>query len=157
MPSPPLSELAVAGRPERTRDVTRGARSLLRALGASVLSEFPLPDGRRADLAGLSKDGSLRIVEVKCSLEDFRADGKWGCYRAYCDRFYFAIPLGLDETTQGLFPADSGLIVADAQGAEILREAPVHPLAAATRKALLVRFGALAAERLHCALHPGEF
>jgi len=151
-PPSPVSE-----RPEQTRSVTRGTRGLLRALGASVLGEFPLPNGRRADLAALSRDGSFRIVEVKSCVADFRADGKWTHYRAFCDRFYFAVPLDLHEAPEEIFPPDAGLIVADAHGASVWREAPIHPLPAATRKALLVRFGQMAAERLHYALHLGEF
>jgi hypothetical protein len=140
-------------RPEQTRNVTRGARRLLRALGYSVLAEFPLPDGGRADLAALAKDGSIRIIEVKSSLADFRSDAKWARYRAFCDRFYFAIPLDLPEEA---FPSEAGLIVADAHGAALCRDAPIHRLAPATRRALLVRFASLAAERLHTVLYPRE-
>jgi hypothetical protein len=46
-------------------------------------------------------------------------------------------------------PPDAGLLIADAYGAEVLRDAPEHRLPAATRKALLVRFGQVAAARLH--------
>jgi hypothetical protein len=110
-----------SGRPETTRNVTRGVRRWLRASGFAVLTEVPLPSGRRADLVALSSDGALRIVEVKSSTEDFRADRKWVEYRAHCDRFYFAIPLELPSLG---FPADAGLIIADAHGAMIEREAP---------------------------------
>jgi hypothetical protein len=136
------------GRCDVTRHVTRGARRYLRACGFAVIGELPLPNGRRADLVALAPDGGLRIVEVKSSREDFRADQKWSQYRDYCDRFYFAAPAALDEA---LFPADVGLIVADAHGAMLMREAPVLRLAPASRRAMLIRFGALAAER-YCAL-----
>lgn len=135
-------------RPEMTRCVTRGARRYLRACGFAVIAELPLPNGHRADLVALSPDGGLRIVEVKSSYADFRADSKWTRYRDYCDRFYFAIPMELDA---GIFPADAGLIVADAHGGMLEREAPVLRLAPASRRAMLVRFGAHAAER-YCAL-----
>jgi hypothetical protein len=148
------SECAAGDRPEQTRNVTRGAHALMRAFGYSVLVEFPLPNGRRADLVALARDGSIRIVEVKSSLADFRADAKWMQYRQFCDRFYFAIPL--DLPTQ-LFPGDAGLIVADAHGGLMEREAPVHSLPPATRKSLLVRFGALAADRLHGVLSTRNF
>ncbi|WP_424361882.1 MmcB family DNA repair protein [Methylocystis parvus] len=143
---------AAGGRPQATRHVTRGARRYLRACGFAVIGEMPLPNDRRADLVALAPDGGLRIVEVKSSLADFRADQKWAAYRDYCDRFYFAIPVDLDAA---LFPMDAGLIVADAHGAMLAREAPILRLAAASRKAMLVRFGALAAER-YCALAFGE-
>ncbi len=144
-------------RPDLTRSVTRGSRILMRSLGHAVLGEFPLSNGRRADLVALGRDGSIRIVEVKSSLADFRADGKWRHYRPFCDRFYFAIPLALAESLDaGIFPLEAGLIVADAHGAAIERESPVEAMTPAARRALLVRFGALAATRLHAALHPGE-
>ena len=155
LPAEPLEKLVL--RPELTRGVTRGARILLRSLGHAVLSEFPLSNGRRADMVALGRDGSIRIVEVKSSLADFRADGKWRLYRPFCDRFYFAIPLVLAEGAGGgVFPQEAGLIVADSHGAAIEREAPIHAIAPAARRALLVRFGVLAATRLHASLHPGE-
>jgi hypothetical protein len=142
-----------SGRPETTRNVTRGVRRWLRASGFAVLTEVPLPSGRRADLVALSSDGALRIVEVKSSTEDFRADRKWVEYRAHCDRFYFAIPLELPSLG---FPADAGLIIADAHEAMIEREAPLLRIPPASRKAMLVRFGALAAERLNWAVFRDE-
>lgn len=145
--------LADCGRPEITRSVTRGVRRLLRASGFAVLTEFPLASGRRADLVALSNDGIFRIVEIKSSSADFRADRKWLDYRTYCDLFYFAIPLDLPSQE---FPGDAGLILADAHGAMFEREAPMHKLAPAGRRAMLVRFGALAAERLHCAVFQEE-
>lgn len=139
-------------RPETTRAVTRGARRFLRACGFAVLGELPLPNGRRADLVALSSDGALRIVEVKSGRADFRADAKWTSYRDYCDRFYFAIPSKEDGEA---FPADAGLIIADAHGGMLAREAPVLRLPPASRRAMLVRFGAQAAER-YCALAFGD-
>ncbi len=110
----------ISERTERTLEVTRGARILLRALRYSVLGEFPLPDGGRADLFALAKDGSLRIIEIKSSFADFRADAKWMRYRAYCDRFYFAVPLHSEEARlRDAVPQDAGLIIADAHGANV--------------------------------------
>lgn len=133
---------------ENARTVTRGARRFLRASGFSVLAELPLPNGRRADLVALSADGVIRIVEVKSSLADFRADRKWLDYRSHCDLFYFAVPQELDADP---LPSDAGLIVADAYGAALAREAPAHRLAPASRRAMLLRFAAAAAERLYAA------
>jgi len=135
-----------------TREVTRGVRRYLRACGFAVIGEAPLPNGRRADLIALAPDGMLRIVEVKSSRADFRADRKWGDYLDYCDRFYFAAPVELDAA---LFPLEAGLIVADAHGGMLAREAPVLRLPPASRRAMLIRFGAHAAER-YCALAFGD-
>jgi len=135
-------------RPEATRLVARGARRLLRDMGFAALAEVPLPSGRRADLVALAPDGTLHIVEIKSSRADFVADRKWSYYLDHCDRFYFAFPQSLPPE---LFPPGPGLIVADAHGGEMLRAAPLQKLAPAARRAMLVRFGVLAAERLQLA------
>jgi hypothetical protein len=126
--------------------VCRGTRRLLRNLRFSTLTELPLASGRRADIVALASDATLVIVEVKSSIADFRADCKWTDYRTHCDRLYFAIP---DGVPAAIMPEDAGLIVADAFGAAILREAPEHRLAPATRRAMLMRFAHAAAHRLH--------
>ena len=79
-----------------------------------VVSELPLPSGRRADLVALGGDGEIWIVEIKSSVADFRADQKWMDYRLHCDRLFFATAL---EVPCEIFPPDTGLIVADAFGA----------------------------------------
>ncbi len=69
----------------------RGVCRALRALGLSVITELPLANGRRADVLALSQSGESIIVEIKSSIADFRADRKWGFYRDYADRLYFAV------------------------------------------------------------------
>ncbi len=139
-------------RPEETLAVTRGVRRHLIRLGFAVVEELPLASGRRADVVAINERGDVWIVEVKSSVEDFRADQKWPFYRLHSDRLFFAtsprVPLEI-------FPEDCGLILADAHGGEILREAPEHRLAAATRKAVTLRFARLAALRLHGLIDPG--
>ena len=132
-------------RPEVTVAVCRGAGRLIRHAGYSVLPEFPLPDGRRADIFAVGRAGELVIVEVKSSIEDWRVDGKWPDYLDWCDQLYVAVPV---DFTQALIPGEIGLIVADAYGGEILRAPPRRPVAAARRKALLVDCARLASERL---------
>lgn len=129
----------------------RGTGRLLAGLGFSVMPEMPLASGRRADLVALSPAGEVWIVEIKSSRADLRADRKWPIYRMHCDRLYFAAP---PELEADIFPADAGLIAADAYGATILREAPEHRMSAATRRALTLRFARLAALRLHAHLDP---
>ena len=107
--------------------VARGTTRLLHSLGFSVVSELPLASGRRADLVALGTDGDVWVVEIKSSLADFRADQKWIDYRLHCDRFFFATTL---DVPRDIFPADTGLIVADAFGGAILCEAPEHRLRA---------------------------
>ena len=137
---------------DTTLAVARGVSRLFAGLGYATLPEVTLASGRRADLLALGADGSLVIVEIKSSVEDYRTDRKWPEYRDFSDRLYFAIP---PQVPPEIMPEDAGLIVADAYGAEVLRVAPEHRLPAATRKALLVRFGQVAAVRLHGVLDPG--
>jgi hypothetical protein len=131
---------------EMALNVARGTRRLLRARKFATVTELPLASGRRADIVALAEDATLVIVEIKSSIADFRADLKWPDYRIHCYRLYFAIPV---EIPPEIMPEDAGLIIADGFGAEILREAPEHRLAAATRRSMLLRFAHAAAHRLH--------
>jgi hypothetical protein len=152
--------LLVDGRQSPTASaIARGTTRLLHALGYSMVSELPLPSGRRADLVALGGDGEILIVEIKSSVADFRADQKWMDYRLHCDRLFFATIAGVPCD---IFPADTGLIVADAFGASIVCAAPEHRLLAARRKTVMLRFAHAAALRLQALADPqgpygGEF
>src|SRR4051812_16750275 len=100
------------GRQSQTAlNVARGTTRLLHQFGFSAVRELALPSGRRADLVALNAAGDLWIVEIKSSIEDFRADQKWMDYRLHCDRLFFATTV---EVPCEIFPNDTGLIVADA-------------------------------------------
>lgn len=131
---------------ETARAVQRGVGRLLRDLGFAMLTEVTLASGRRADIMALGPQGEIWIVEIKSSPADYHADSKWPEYRAYCDRLFFAVPPTLDHV---IMPADAGLLVADAYGAELLRQPESHPLPAARRKAVTIAFARVAAQRLH--------
>ncbi|HEY4547291.1 MAG TPA: MmcB family DNA repair protein, partial [Pedomonas sp.] len=60
--------------PLNARDVARGVSRLLYRMGCAAICEFPLGNGRRADVAGLSTKGRLSLVEIKVSLSDLRGD-----------------------------------------------------------------------------------
>ncbi len=137
--------------PERTSRVTRSALRLCLDLGWAPIAEVPLPTGRRLDLLALRPDGGFCAIEVKSCARDFLSDAKWGDYRAWCDRLYFAVD---PDFPQHLLPADVGLILADDNEAALLREAPLHPLPPARRKAVLHRFAQIAALRLVVAQDP---
>jgi hypothetical protein len=144
--------LPVDGRQSPTAlAIARGTARFLHALGYAVVSELPLPSGRRADLVALGGDGEIIIVEIKSSIADFRADQKWTDYRLHCDRLFFATVL---DVPCEIFPPDAGLIVADSFGASIVCEAPEHRLPAATRKTVLLRFAHAAALRLQSLADP---
>ncbi len=141
----PLAALAPGHR--LARGVARG----LTELGWACLFEVSLKTGRRVDVMALDEKGRIAVVEVKSSLADFRADRKWEDYLEFCDLFYFAVP---EDFPRDVLPGEPGLIVCDSFQAEILREAPETPLAAARRKALTLRFARLAGNRLLGALDP---
>ena len=131
--------------------LARGVCRALDQLGYVSLVEFPLLNGRRADILGLGKTGDLVIVEIKSSVADFRADRKWAAYRDFADRLYFAVP---SHFPQRLIPEECGLMVADPFGAVLLREAATTPLNPSRRRALTLRFARTAAARLHRSLDP---
>jgi hypothetical protein len=124
----------------------RGVRRLLWTQRYATLTEFPLANGRRADVFGVTDGSDIVIAEIKSSVVDFRTDQKWPEYRAYCDAFYFAVG---EEFPLELIPDHCGLIVGDAFGAEIVRPSGIEKLAGARRKSLIHSFGQLAAARLH--------
>ena len=141
-PSPPID----GRQADAALRIARGARRLLRSLDFVTVTELPLANGRRADIVALCPRSRLLIVEVKSSVADFRADQKWPDYRDHCDELYFAIG---PDTPADIMPEEAGLIIADAYGAQIVRSAPEHRLAPATRREMLVRFARAAADRLH--------
>src|SRR5262249_9029211 len=144
--------LPVDGRQSPTAlAVARGSTRLLHSLGFSVVSELPLPSGRRADLVALGSDGEGWIVGIKSSVAGLRGDQKWIDYRLHCDRLFFATTL---EVPCEIFPPDVGLIVADGFGASVLCEAPEHRLHAATRKSMMLAFARAAALRLSALADP---
>lgn len=139
------SALSTSGeRPETTLALTRGVARLFVDMGLSPLTEFRLANGRRADVAAIDRKGRITIAEVKSCRADFESDGKWPEYLEFCDAFYFAVD---PVFPQDLLPASEGLIVADAFGALIAREASPRTMAAARRKAVTLRFARQAARK----------
>jgi hypothetical protein len=131
--------------------ICRGVCRSLAERGYASLTEFPLANGRRADVIGLGRGGDLVIVEVKSSVADFRADRKWPEYWDFCDRLYFAVG---DGFPRDLIPEECGLVVADGFAAAFLREPATRALVAARRKALTLRFALTAASRLRRTIDP---
>ena len=109
------------------------------------MTEVPLDGGRRADIMAIDARGNIVIVEIKVSRADLLGDGKWFDYLDHCDRFFWAV--GPDFPAD-LLPDDCGLILADAWGGEMMRPAPLQPLAPARRKVVTRMFARQAALRL---------
>jgi hypothetical protein len=135
----------------RAAAVQRGVCRMLRTLGFATVTELPLASGRRVDVMAVGTTGAIWAIEIKSCLADFRADDKWPEYEDFCDRLYFAIP---PDMPAEVIPPQSGLIVADRWGAEILRDPQDHLMPAARRKAVTLRFARAAALRLHTICDP---
>ena len=157
MATRPTPETCFDDRPLAAQDVARGVTRLFYRTDFFALCEVPLPNGRRADLLAIGPRGELTIVEIKVSRADLLGDQKWSDYLDYCDLFYWAVPVGfaLDPFELDHGPDCAGLIIADRYDAEILRQAPPRPLAAARRKAETLRFARRAALRLTGEIDPG--
>ena len=144
---PEIRSLLQDGRQsERALAIRRGVCRRFRSERFALIPELTLASGRRADLVALCPAGTITIIEIKSSVEDFRADQKWPEYRRHSDALYFATS---PEVPPEIFPAAAGLIVADPYGAEILRQAERHRLAPATRREMLIRIARAGAMRLH--------
>ena len=125
--------------------LARGIIRTFHELGYASLTEFTLRSGRRVDVIAVDPAGTIAIIEIKSSVEDFRADRKWHEYLEFCDHFFFAVP---EDFPREILPEDCGLLVADPYGAAVLREAPLFKLNAARRRAQILRFAQTAAQRL---------
>ena len=131
-------------------DVARGVMRLFARNDIWCLSEMPLRNSRRADLMGVDAKGQIIIVEIKVARSDLLGDGKWPDYLDFCDRFYWALAPGLDRSpldSADYQPECCGVIVADGYDAEIVRPAPLHPMAAPRRKKEIERLARTALRR----------
>lgn len=139
-------------RPDVTAALTRGVMRLFCDLGLAPMAEFRLPNGRRADIAGLCPKGRVVFAEIKSCEADFAADGKWADYLPFCDEFFFAVAA---DFPRALVPGTEGLIVADGFGGAVVRDAQPRAMAAARRKAITLRFARQAAARTAFILEEG--
>ena len=117
-----------------------------------TVEELVPASGLRVDVMGLGPKSEVWIVECKSSRADFQSDGKWQNYLEWCDRYFWAVD---DAFPTDLLPEDTGLIIADAYDAEILRMGPESKLAPARRKVMVQKFARHAALRWHSARDPG--
>ena len=79
------------------------------------------------------------------------SDFKWQGYLEWCDRYFWAVDADFPVE---LLPEETGLILADGYGGEILRQGVETRLAPARRKAMVQRFATHAARRLHALRDP---
>ncbi len=131
--------------------LARGVARHLAAHGFVSVEELVPARGLRVDVMGLGPKGEIWVVECKSSRADFQTDQKWQGYLEWCDRFFWAVD---DRFPTELLPDDTGLIMADAYDAEILRMGPETRLAPARRKVMVQKFATQAARRLQMLRDP---
>ena len=136
---------------ETATRIMRGVSRMLATQSFASLPEVSLPNHRRADLLAVGSRGEIWIIEIKSSLTDFQTDKKWPDYLDYCDSFFFAVE---PDFPVDRLPAECGLILADAYGAEIIKPAPVSKLAAARRAVVTRRAARVGANRLRSLSDP---
>lgn len=118
-----------------------------------ALTEFVPERGKRLDVLALGPKGELWVIECKSSRADFTSDGKWEGYLEWGDRYFWAV----DEAfPTDLLPMDTGLIIADAYDAEILRVGQETKLSGARRASVIRKFARAAASRLSLLSDPGQ-
>lgn len=117
----------------------------------ATVEELVPARGLRVDVMGLGPKGEIWVIECKSSRADFNADAKWQGYLEWCDRYFWAVD---DAFPADMLPDGTGLMIADAYDAEIMRMGPEAPLAPARRKAVIRTFARHAARRLQAARDP---
>jgi len=125
--------------------LSRGVCRCLRHLDFAPLEEFVPERGKRVDVIAINARGEIWVIECKSSRADFAADKKWGGYLEWCDRYFWAVD---QDFPVELLPDATGLIIADAYGAEVVRDAPEEKLSAQRRKKVTLKVARDAARRL---------
>lgn len=132
--------------------LARGVCRHLMDLDFACLEEFTPERGKRVDVMAVGTKGEIWVIECKSSRADYKSDGKWEGYLDWCDRYFWAVDEGFPTE---LLPVDTGLLIADAYDAEIIRMAPESKLPGARRTALTRRFARHSAMRLQGLRDPG--
>jgi len=125
--------------------LARGVCRHLRTLDFVCVEELVPTRGLRVDVMALGPKGEIWVVECKSSRSDFQSDHKWQGYLEWCDRFFWAVD---SDFPTDLLPDGTGLILADAYDAEVVRMGPEDKLAPARRKVMVQKFARTAAMRL---------
>jgi len=132
--------------------LARGVARALRALDFVTVEEMVPTPGLRVDVLALGPRGEVWVIECKSGRADYLTDQKWQGYLDWCDRFFWAVDA---DFPTDLLPAETGLILADAYDAEIVRMGPDTPLAPARRRVMVQKFARHAALRLQALRDPG--
>ena len=114
--------------------IARGVMRHFSQVGLSSLSEFSPARGLRVDIITLGMANEIWIVECKSCQSDFKSDKKWQNYLDWCDKYFWAVEANFPID---ILPPDTGVIIADAYDASILREAPLKNLSVERRKKVI--------------------
>lgn len=131
--------------------LARGVCRHLAGHGFVCVEELVPTRGLRVDVMALGPKGEIWIVECKSGRADFTSDSKWEGYLEWADRFFWAVD---EHFPTELLPEESGLMIADAYGGEIIRMGPQAKLAPARRKVMVQKFATHAARRLQALRDP---
>jgi hypothetical protein len=131
--------------------LARGVCRSLIAHGFAPVEELVPARGLRVDVMGLGPKGEIWVIECKSGRSDFLSDSKWQGYLEWCDRFFWAVD---QDFPTDILPPETGLMIADAFDAEIIRMPRETRLAPARRKVMVQRFATHAARRLHALRDP---
>lgn len=131
--------------------LARGICRHLRSHDFVTVEELVPTSGLRVDVMALGPKGEIWVIECKSSRADYMSDNKWQGYLEWCDRFFWAVDADFPSE---LLPMETGLIIADAYDAEILRMGPEDKLPAARRKVMTQKFARHAALRLQALRDP---
>jgi hypothetical protein len=132
--------------------LARGVARHLASHGFATVEELVPTRGLRVDVMALGPKGEIWVVECKSSRADFASDNKWQGYLEWADRFFWAVD---EHFPTDLLPDETGLIIGDSYGGEIIRMGPETKLAPARRKVMVQKFAVHAARRLHALRDPG--
>ena len=127
--------------------ITAAICRMINERGESCLREFTLKTGRRVDIIALARDGTITIIEVKSSRQDFQSDRKWPEYLEWADRFFFAVA---ETFPREILPGSDkcGIIVTDGFDCLTLQDAPETRVNAQRRNHLVKRLAHSAMRRL---------
>ena len=132
--------------------LARGVCRHLRSLGFVTVEELVPRPGLRVDVMALGPKGEIWVVECKSCRVDFTSDQKWQGYLEWADRFFWAVDA---DFPTDILPTETGLILADRYGAEVIRMGPESRLAGARRKVVTQKVARHAAVRLQALRDPG--
>ena len=133
-----------------TSRITNAIARMFIERGDACLREFTLKSGRRVDVIAIDSHGTITVVEIKSSRQDFTSDRKWTEYLEWADRFYFAVAEAIPREI--LPDAETcGVIITDGFDCLEWRPAPHRKLAAQRRNHLIRRLAHVAMRRLEFA------